>query len=283
MKKQKTQSKLIVALTSVILLLVALSATLTFAYFTASQNSSTANLNFGTLSFDNDAFEFTDGDTAAHLTSSSQTFSNLVPGCTINLGGSLGIKGNIPAFVRIGLSVAVKDADNENAVTVMSASEESTATNYNPDTNSGKAQHIYDVLTALINTSGNDGVNKIAGSAWLSHTDGYLYLNKAVTGAANDGTTQVMSLADKTLAFAAANYGNTWKDKIVVITFSADAIQAEHLTSTNGLTLAEINALTVGGNGEKDITLSNLADEDAWDVNMSTGVEDPQQQQPQQP
>ena len=95
--KQNKQSKLVIALSAVILLLVALSATLTFAYFTAKDSESSSSITFGKL--------YVVLGTEAKVTADH---TPLVPGCSINVTGTeakLLAGSNIEAFVRLQLTI----------------------------------------------------------------------------------------------------------------------------------------------------------------------------------
>ena len=95
--KQNKQSKLVVALSAVILLLVALSATLTFAYFTAKDSQTSGAITFGKL--------YVELGNSAKV---EADHSPVVPGCTINVTGTsaaLLADSTIEAFVRLKLSI----------------------------------------------------------------------------------------------------------------------------------------------------------------------------------
>ena len=95
--KQNKQSKLVVALSAVILLLVALSATLTFAYFTAKDSQTSGAITFGKL--------YVELGNSAKV---EADHSPLVPGCTIKVTGTdvaLLADSTIEAFVRLKLTI----------------------------------------------------------------------------------------------------------------------------------------------------------------------------------
>ena len=95
--KQNKQSRLVIALSAVILLLVALSATLTFAYFTAKGSKTSGTITFGKL--------YVELGNSAKV---EADHSPVVPGCTINVTGTsaaLLADSTIKAFVRLKLSI----------------------------------------------------------------------------------------------------------------------------------------------------------------------------------
>ena len=90
--KQNKQSKLVVALSAVILLLVALSATLTFAYFTATTGEKSGDaIEFGVL-------KFNEGSSFSITRDTSDTCTGLfVPGCSVKLSGKAALENSIDA------------------------------------------------------------------------------------------------------------------------------------------------------------------------------------------
>ena len=109
--KQNKQSKLVVALSAVILLLVALSATLTFAYFTAHDNSSEAQVTFGNLSV-----KLSDANFYQDKLETAVTADTIIqPGCTIKVkdGTTINVTTNIKTLLRIKLDVTCTDLSSD--------------------------------------------------------------------------------------------------------------------------------------------------------------------------
>jgi len=282
MKKQKTQSRLLVAMAAVIVLLVALSATLTFAWFTASQNSASQNMTFGKLALNNDnAFTMTRDN-------HTDTIEYVVPGCEINLAGSIDVLGNITAFVRAQLKVQVfaenaetnkinaaeynelADTRSEESQLIKSdyvqvgedyylVADYSEAINYNGAENISTLSDAQVVFDKINRAMGDHGIDD-----WISY-QGYIYYKEAVT-ATNQGT-NVLSFANKKIKFNANETGNSWQGKKVVVSLGAQAIQAEHLNGEVAAT--DTFASEAGGNVK---AVSDLAGQEAWSVDMTTGL-----------
>ncbi len=97
--KQKSQSKLVVAMSAVILLLVALSATLTFAYFTANKESSETSISFGQIKI-----------TGNDLAIAQVETGKIVPGDSVKVSGSATLESNVNTFYRVKLAAESSDA-----------------------------------------------------------------------------------------------------------------------------------------------------------------------------
>lgn len=246
MKKQNTQSKLIVVLTSVVLLLVALSATLTFAYFTAHNASSNSTMTFGTLGINDIALNLTpEASTGVHAGSVDPALAIMQPGCTVTLAGDIAITGNIEAFVRIGLNVQVSAPYGGGDPVVSNASHYVAVTGQsNINTKTNFAQVVFNKIYDIMRDATSGCANKVATAEWISFYDeeevseemvpvagsNFIYLSKAVKAAdVTDGV--LLSLAGKTITFEAADFGNQWQGAVVTINITADAIQAEHLSA----------------------------------------------------
>ena len=225
--KQNKQSKLVVALPAVILLLVALSATLTFAYFTAQKDDSSADVTFGHLAF----------KTGESLTVSGNT-GKIVPGDSITINGTATLQHNIDAFYRVGVTIALKK-DNVNIVTKA----ESSANKDTEITNEEVLTIKSNVLTALGMALGNDNVNVKGDYAY-----GFAKANTANDASPNTLTTGtvVFNANNASVSFDAGKYGNKWQDVTITITINIQAIQAKNvgtnitLPSTSGAVTAEI-------------------------------------------
>ena len=99
-KNKSNQNKTIVKLSIVIVLLLMFTVSMSFAYFTANRNVTSGTMTFGTLEVELNSY--TASSTACH--------SNMVPGCTIALAGSIttGSNTNIDAFLRIKPTIVVE-------------------------------------------------------------------------------------------------------------------------------------------------------------------------------
>ena len=219
--KQNKQSKLVVALSAVILLLVALSATLTFAYFTDKVDNSTANVTFGHLKF----------KTGENLTVSGNT-GKIVPGDSITINGTATLQHNIDAFYRVGVTIALKK-NNTNIVTKA----ESAANKDTEITNEEVETIKSNVLSALGIALGENNA---------SVKDDYAYgFAKAGNDTLSTGTV-VFNANNANVNFEAAKYGNKWQDVEIAITINIQAIQAKNvgtditLPSTSGALSREI-------------------------------------------
>ena len=109
--KQNKQSRLVIALSAVILLLVALSATLTFAYFTDKAESNSASVTFGNLkvALSDSNFYQDDSDTAVVEGAIIQ------PGCTIKVkdGTTINVTTSIKTLLRIKLDVTCAELTSD--------------------------------------------------------------------------------------------------------------------------------------------------------------------------
>ncbi len=188
--KQKSQSKLVVAMSAVILLLVALSATLTFAYFTAGKESSEATINFGHLTLDGDKITI----------SQTETGVKIVPGDSLKVAGSAKLNNNIDAFYRVKIDVQASTVEGKDNIS---------------------AEQINTIINSVV-TAGGFNAETLGAK---QHTDGYYY-----GFAAKDANTQLLDFTNKTIAFDAATYGNIWQDREVTFAITVQAIQAKNLT-----------------------------------------------------
>jgi hypothetical protein len=255
MKNQKTQSKLIVAMSAVILLLVALSATLTFAYFTSFVASTDDDgFQFGTLSLsadgENGALNLAAADIAHELN------GEVTPGCTINLSGSLALTGNLDAFVRTTFKVMVLkngySADTDKlAAAAYGVLEESAQANYTEfggnyyltskvaqvateglatinatNAQNNHAKYIFSLIKSQFVTSG-EGTLAAAANDWIEY-QGYSYYKQKVTADPNGLT--LLSFANKSITLDPA-LTNSWQGEKIIVLFGAEAIQANHIAA----------------------------------------------------
>lgn len=226
MKKQNTQSKIIIALSAIVMLLVALSATLTFAWFTANRSATSDTMTFGKLNMNSITLGLT--ETEDHLTSTSG-IQYLVPGCTVGLSGTVGIVANIDSFVRVRIGVAVSGNAVADATTVRGA-----LTGMPADNIPGAAPS--DTL---------DDNNTL----WTS----WYYIRVAAGN--GTGTAEALDLTELSFTFP-NTLDNTWQNKTVNIKVEAQAIQADHLTSAANATVI------TGSSGDGNVT--DLEAESAW-------------------
>jgi hypothetical protein len=242
MKNQKTQSKLIVAMSAVILLLVALSATLTFAWFTAKVTDTEQTMQFGTLFIDSGNFNITPDQ--------EHVIDNIIPGCELTLSGSVTLKGTINSFVRTKFEVLVlkANADAGLAEPPQEANDEnytffngkyylnSQIDSHAVNTTNENANHAQIVFGKIFANFQNDLTgNGVASQAyaWINHTDGYSYVNQAILATSQgvkiidfaDGTNN----ANNTIKFIEADTDNTWQGQKILVVFGVQAIQAGHL------------------------------------------------------
>lgn len=245
MKKQNTQSKVIVALTAVVLLLVALSATLTFAYFTATNNASSTAMTFGTLGLNTATATATQrGTCSAH---------QLVPGCSIDLNGSVDVTGNVAANMRLIVTAEVYQKstsgtyfklDNNNKV--VEAQEGDAGAFQAIKTTSATVDSPAAEILALVNGATAPG--------WVKH-NGYFYKDATVTGNATNPTKVAFAVNFTTSATA---LGNDWQGAYVQFGITVEAVQAAHLSTD----YSEVTSGNVAG----------LAAENAWAAVSTNGV-----------
>lgn len=248
MKKQNTQSKVIVALTAVVLLLVALSATLTFAYFTANSNASSSPMNFGKLSMNTITLGLKENEEHISADSESKTLQYLVPGCEVGLDGKVEVVSNIDSYVRfkVGIKVTGADANVDDAKDVRSYL-------------SGVPAEWIPSTTAPDNLDGG-----VLWTAW--------YYKKVGAGDGSEATT-ALNIADLSLTFPATTMGDTWQNKTVTIQIVAEAIQAEHLMSTDDTPVAIANGTVVASDATQgSVNVADLEKAAAWSTVAHDGV-----------
>jgi hypothetical protein len=260
MKKQRTQSKLIASLTAIVLLLVALSATLTFAYFTAQSETTSDSLQFGTLTITQ-----ADIQLGSACGSCQALKTNLTPGCSVTLGGSATIASSIDYYVRANFQVNVtKENVNINAEPT-DAIRTNGATTY---------QGI--ILEELFGAGAGTGIisDYFGDANWLAPTtaDGYkYYLTKGLGSSQNDlnvfnFNTASNNTAPMTITFAADKYGNDWQGVNVAISLIFQAVQAEHL----GITWVAADDLSEGKLTQSGV--NKLAAANAWTSVATDGI-----------
>jgi hypothetical protein len=281
MKNQKTQSKIIVAMSAVILLLVALSATLTFAWFSASQNSTNTSMTFGKLALN--------AENGFALTGDAHALTEVIPGCTIGIGGTVELSGNINAFVRTQLKVFKLDPesgvaaldDNANPAqvegTAVGEYVKLTETFVDASGDGSPADKYYKILavvsgyvaveSANVNTPANhtqvifnkvyDVMNETAGT-WISY-GGYMYYKQAVQ-ADDDTVNTVLDFEDAEISLQ-NTLDNSWQGEKFAISLGAKAIQAGHLTGD----VAETDEFALeAGNDKKAVSV--LHGQAAWNA-----------------
>ena len=246
MKKQNTQSKVIVALTAVVLLLVALSATLTFAYFTATKNASSDDMTFGKLTMNNITLGVSTEETHISAVGTPAVLQYLVPGCKVSLDGNVDVVSNIDSYVRfkVGIKVTGEGASLEDAQLVKGA--------------------LSGVPAAWIpSTTVPDALD--SGVLWTAW-----YYTKVAAGNGTDATT-ALDISALKLTFPATTMGNTWQNKTVTIQIKAEAIQAEHLVNVSGDVIA--NGPVVASNAPAgSVNVADLEAATAWSTVADNGV-----------
>lgn len=188
--KQKSQSKLVIAMSAVILLLVALSATLTFAYFTSSTNQSDNTLKF-------DVLELSLSDGAGFTQASGEhALDKLVPGCTVNMNGKVTLTG-AKAFLRMKIDITATKAD----VTM---------------TDTAATNAIAAAIGSVLLAGGETATNKWQqiGNDWYC----------VVAQEAGD----VVDFTGKSFELDKATIGNVWQGATITVKYSFQAVQADH-------------------------------------------------------
>lgn len=110
---QKSQSKVIVAMASVILLLAVLSISLTFAYFSDTDTTESNQ----TITFDTLTVDITEGAWAM-ATEDGHTLTKALPGCEVDMAGSVALAG-ADAYVKVVFAVEAAGVQDEAAVTAI--------------------------------------------------------------------------------------------------------------------------------------------------------------------
>jgi hypothetical protein len=208
MNKQKSQSKVIIALSVVIMLLVALSATLTFAFFSAQEDAKSASLTFGKLGVNINAYNMDLGDAGTV----SCSVNTLVPGCSLVGDGTIQIKNNIDTFLRFRLTMT-------DFTTGGQAGSVAEATAY--------GMMFGDGVLGVGLTETDENTFIIGGTAATAGSTKYYY-TYIPAGSITTPTT-VMSL-DRITFTIPTTLGNTYQGATFKIQLEVQAIQAEHLT-----------------------------------------------------
>jgi hypothetical protein len=282
MKNQKTQSKLLIAMSAVILLLVALSATLTFAWFTASQNSTeNTGLEFGKLVLN--------GEGGTGITATGTSGGKVIPGSTLGISGSASISSNIDYFVRANFVVQIL---NQNAVDISTkapavglptANQETVTAASNAATEAASYRGIIMNELFASGASANEVLSDyFSGDNWLAATgsnDGFKYYTTKKLAADNallvfDFSTEASALLEQ------ADYGNAWQGLSLVVTLTIQAIQADHLLAAGN---AEIEFETTAGDDQEingnvltQAGVNKLATATAWaDATVVNNVTNP--------
>ena len=285
--KQNKQSKLVVALSAVILLLVALSATLTFAYFTATTGeSSSGEIDFGNLTLT------ASNNGGVSFSSDNQNGVKFQPGDTITVKGKTVLSSNIDAYYRVKMDVAIYTKDNSgnknsSAMTICN----NTETGHLHGKNCLTVNELNLIKDTFFKKMKADGtVDETSGTKGLqisltelTEHNGYYYglkgkddPDKTIFDYTSDGETD----NGVTITLDATKFGNWWQDKIVVINIQVEAIQALHLQKTTDDTVTnltegiskQIVADSTTSVGESQIKVSDLASADAWNTIANDGV-----------
>lgn len=193
---QKSQSKVIVAMAGVILLLVALCASFTFAYFTSS-DTSTDNQ---TLTFDTLTVTVNDTDGEGKLIpwavadGEQETLTTLLPGCKVDMAGTVSLAG-ADAYVRITFEAEVAGVSDTELTTAL-------------------ATEFAEMFAA----------QEANGSSWIDVGNGVW----VCIAASSEGT--IIDFSKGQLEISATEIGNDYQGKTLSIGYSVDAIQAAHVT-----------------------------------------------------
>jgi len=204
--KARIQTTALIVVTALLISLLAVNVT--FAYFTATATSANnQTLTFGTLSLNID-----DSDDWTMNTSDSETLTNLVPGCQIDMTGQVNLTG-VDSYLKV-----------EFAVTPSSGVSDTVAVNA--------------VKTALGNALLAQEVN-----SWVE-VSGAWYCVDANTGSAQGNT--VIDFSRGNVVIPLTTTGNVWQGKSVTISYTVEAIQSAHVTvdgTTNAEKAASLKAL----------------------------------------
>ena len=196
MNKAKKQDKTLLMLCIGVVFMLIVTAVMSFAYFTARAQSETQTIQFGVLELDpiND-FSLT----------SKESHTPIVPGCTINMAGTIKLTtaSNVDAFVRLKPTVTV--TKNGKPVTNVSA----------------------DTFVTLF----NEALSKDNGK-WKTPTtaDGYLYfVGKFSKGATNARIVESFNFTGSSFTIDPTTFGNEWQGVTVSIGLTVQALQSAHV------------------------------------------------------
>lgn len=253
MKKQKTQSKIIVALTAVVLLLVALSATLTFAYFSATKDATSSSMTFGKMGLNISGLNGSNL-VVTDCAETSCTLSNVVPGCLLTPAGMIQIKNDIDAFVRFRLQIVVSGvSDGEGEAGSGNAAAVAALLDTNANLTIGAANTVQE---SSANTSANEFIIGNAAAANGGYTK-YYYTKVAKTAEATN--INVFDMARIKLQIP-TTFDNAYQAATFTIKVEVEAIQAEHIF-TQSQTAPTINSgvITALGDLESAAAWGNVA------------------------
>lgn len=192
MVKNKTTNKQSVAIIVLSILLVALLAVnITFAYFTA-QGTTTTDQN---IKFDTLTLNVTDG-TWAMANSETETLDKVVPGCKINMAGTVNLAG---------ASAYLKVVFNVNAT-------------------AGADKTLDDVALNSFKTALGDALKAQDNNNWFQGEDKAWYC----VVANNAGTVIDLTKGSVTIPLEAT--GNAWQGATIKVGYTVTAIQSAHVT-----------------------------------------------------
>ena len=192
MVKNKTTNKQSIAIIVLSVLLVALLAVnITFAYFTAQGGTTNdQNIKFDTLTLD-----VTEG-TWTMAESETETLDKIVPGCKINMAGTVALTG-ASAYLKVVFNVNATPA-------------------------SGKT--LDDVAMNSLKSALGDALKAQTVSNWVQGVDGAWYCVVA-----NDAGT-VIDLTKGSVTIPLETTGNVWQGATIGVGYSVTAIQSAHVT-----------------------------------------------------
>lgn len=200
---QKSQSKVIVAMAGVILLLVALCASFTFAYFTDKETVQNAEK----ITFDTLTLTVTDADWSK-ATGETHELTDVVPGCEVKMGGSVKLDdGSASAYLRITFNVEILDSEGE---TLTAGA---------------------DTVTAIVNAMGAMlEAQDTSTDTWEQVGDAWINTAETVAGTTIDFTKGTFEIP--------TSLNNDFQGATLKVGFVAEAIQSAHLEVT-GADVAE--------------------------------------------
>ncbi|MGN1227763.1 MAG: leucine-rich repeat domain-containing protein, partial [Christensenellales bacterium] len=197
----KKQNATLMALIIGVIVMLAITTALSFAYFTSSKQSGEQALTFGVLEIDDTA-----NGLGGFSVSSDLCHAKMVPGCTVKLGGviKLSTDSTVDAFVRMKPTVSI---------TLSSGTANATQKN-----------KFVDLF--------NDAISTASSSAWLksNSNDGYLYYaGKFSNTATGTNITDEFNLADASFKLDVTEFGNEWQGATVTIKLTVQALQSSHV------------------------------------------------------
>ena len=233
----KSQNKVVYALSILLVVMLALTTFMSYAYFTSRIQSSETGLTFGVL-----ALDASDAGMGKFSVSSNDTHTKIVPGCTLEMDGiiKLTAESNVDALVRVKPNITITLGDGSNA----------------SDAQVNKFLRLF-----------NGAFTSYTDSVWFepSTADGYIYYAGKLTNSTITTEQRAINSFDlSTLNFklSETEFGNEWQGAVVTIKLSVQAIQADHL----GIT--DIESTTEFANSQQ--LVDTIAGQEVW-VEFASG------------